>query len=102
MATESSLGIDELLRDKRHDILRLAQARHAYNVRVFGSVARSEASEASDVDFLVDFEPGYTLWDHIGLMQDLSELLGRDVDVATEDTLKQRVKDRILHEAVAL
>lgn len=102
MATTSGLGIDDLLKDKRDDILRLASARKAYNVRVFGSVARGEATETSDVDFLVTFEPSYTLWDHIGLIQDLSELLERDVDVSTEDTLKSRIKGRVLQEAKPL
>jgi predicted nucleotidyltransferase len=96
------LGIDDLLVEKREDILRLAGARKAYNVRVFGSVARGEASESSDIDFLVTFEPGYTLWDHIGLMQDLTELLGRSVDVSTDDTLRERIRERILREAVPL
>ena len=99
MVTKSGLGIDDLLKGKRDAILRLASARKAYNVRVFGSVARGEATETSDVDFLVTFEPNYTLWDHIGLIQDLVELLGREVDVSTEDTLKSRIKGQILQEA---
>jgi predicted nucleotidyltransferase len=98
----TKLGIDDLLKDKRDDILRLANARKAYNVRVFGSVARGEAIETSDVDFLVTFEPNYTLWDHIGLIQDLAELLGRDVDVSTEETLKSSIKGHVLQEAKPL
>jgi predicted nucleotidyltransferase len=95
-------GINKLLQDKREDILRLARARKAYNVRVFGSVARGEATEDSDVDFLVRFEPDYTLWDHIGLVQDLVELLGCEVDVSTDDTLQERIRERVLREAVPL
>ncbi|MCL4878427.1 MAG: nucleotidyltransferase family protein [Anaerolineae bacterium] len=95
-------GIPELLAGKREDILRLAQQHKAYNVRVFGSVARGEATDDSDIDFLVDFETGYTLWDHIGLVQDLSELLGRRVDVSTDETLRERLRERILREAVPL
>lgn len=95
-------GIPELLAGKREDILRLAQQHKAYNVRVFGSVARGEATDDSDIDFLVDFEMGYTLWDHIGLVQDLSELLGRRVDVSTDETLRERLRERILREAVPL
>jgi predicted nucleotidyltransferase len=102
MVSKSGLGINDLLKDKREEILRLAENYHATNVRVFGSVARGEATEESDVDFLVDFEPDYTLWDHIGLMQDLAELLERQVDIGTEDTLKERIKGRILREAVPL
>jgi uncharacterized protein len=98
----TGLGIRDLLTDKREDILRLAKMRKAYNVRIFGSVARNEATEHSDVDFLVTFEPDYTLWDHIGLMQDLAELLKRDVDVSTDDSLKERIRERVLREAVPL
>jgi hypothetical protein len=65
-------------------------------------VARGEATDDSDIDFLVDFETGYTLWDHIGLVQDLSELLGRRVDVSTDETLRERLRERILREAVPL
>jgi predicted nucleotidyltransferase len=99
---QAGLGIPDLLQEKREDILRLARARKAYNVRVFGSVARGEATDTSDIDFLVTFEPDYTLWDHIGLMQDLAELLGRAVDVSTDATLKERLRERVVQEAVSL
>jgi predicted nucleotidyltransferase len=102
VTTRTGPDINDLLRDKRDDILRLVRQHKAGNVRIFGSVARGEATEASDVDFLVDFQPDYTLWDHIGLMQDLADLLGREVDVSTEETLRERIKDRILREAVPL
>jgi predicted nucleotidyltransferase len=98
----SDESIRNLLTEKREDILQLAQARKAYNVRVFGSVVRGEATEDSDIDFLVTFRPNYTLWDHIGLMQDLAELLGRDVDVSTDATLRDHVRARVLREAVPL
>ena len=98
----AGLGIEDVIGSRREDILRLAKTYKAYDVRVFGSVARGEATENSDVDFLVRFEPDYTLWDHIGLMQDLAELLGRAVDVSTDDTLKERLRDRVLREAVSL
>lgn len=98
----SDESIRDLLAEKREDILRLAQARKAYNVRVFGSVACGEATKDSDVDFLVSFDPDYTLWDHIGLMQDLAELLGRDVDVSTDATHFEHLRARVLREAVPL
>jgi len=94
--------VDELLKDKREEILKLAAKHGARNVRVFGSLARGEADEQSDVDFLVDMEPGRSLLDMGGLLMDLRELLGRDVDVVTERTLKPRVRTRVLREAVAL
>jgi hypothetical protein len=89
----------ELLRTKRQEILRVAAARGARNLRVFGSVARGEADDRSDIDFLVDMDPGRTLFDMGGLLMDLRELLHREVDVVTEAGLKPRIRDRVLHEA---
>jgi uncharacterized protein len=96
------VGVNELLRAKREEILRIAAEHGARNVRVFGSVARGDADEQSDVDFLVDMEPGRSLFDMGGLLMDLQDLLGRDVDIATERSLKQRIRARVLHEAVVL
>lgn len=96
------MGIDEILKGRRDDILRLCERRGARRVRVFGSVARGEADEKSDVDFLVEMEPGRTLFDMGGLLMDLRDLLKRDVDVVTETGLKPRIRERILNEAVAL
>lgn len=96
------MGIEQLLREKRGEILKLAAKHGACNVRVFGSVVRGEADEQSDVDFLVDMEPGRSLLDMGGLLMDLRELLGRDVDVITERGLKPRIRARVLQEAVDL
>lgn len=96
------MGVDELLRGKREEILRIAAKHGAHNVRVFGSVARGEADEKSDVDFLVEMEPGRSLLDMGGLLMDLRDLLGRDVDVTTERSLKPRIRTRVLDESVAL
>ena len=96
------MRVDELLKDKREEILKLAAKHGARNVRVFGSVVRGEADEQSDVDFLVEMESGRTLFDMGGLLMDLRELLGRDVDVLTERSLKPRIRAHVLREAVAL
>ena len=93
---------DELLQSKREDILRIAARYGAYNVRIFGSVARGEADEQSDIDFLMNMEPGRSLFDLGGLLSDLEDLLGCNVDVVTEDGLRDRIRDRVLKEAVAL
>lgn len=93
------MPIHELLQQKRDEILRIAAKHGAHNVRVFGSAARGEATEVSDVDFLVDMEPGRTLLDLSGLLQDLRDLLRRDVDVVTEDGLYWLLRRRILREA---
>ncbi len=95
-------GIDKLLADKREEILKLAKKYGASNVRVFGSVARGEAAEGSDVDLLVTFAPDYTLWDQIGLKQDVEELLGCKVDVVNEPFLRDELRPDVLREAVPL
>ncbi len=71
-------------------------------MRVFGSVARGEAGETSDVDFLVEFEPGTSLLRHAAMIADLEELLGRRVDVAPEKMLKEQIRDRVLEEAIPI
>jgi predicted nucleotidyltransferase len=87
---------------KKKDILNIAAKHGARNIRIFGSVARGEARLDSDVDFLVDMEPGRTLFDMGGLLMDLRDLLGLEVDVVTEQGLKPRIRDRVLKEAELL
>ena len=87
---------------KKNDILEIAAKHGARNIRIFGSVARGEARLDSDVDFLVDMEPGRTLFDMGGLLMDLRDLLGLEVDVVTEQGLKPRIRDRVLNEAELL
>jgi predicted nucleotidyltransferase len=98
----STITLDELRRRKRDEILRAAARHGAYNVRVFGSVARGEAGPDSDLDVLVDMEPGRSLLDLGGLLVDLEELLSRKVDVTTEKGLKARIRERVLKEAVLI
>ena len=93
------MDVDQLLQEKREAILQLAAKHGARNVRVFGSVARHEANDQSDIDFLVDLEPGRSLMDQGGLLMDLRELLGREVDVVTEKGLYWLLRRRILKEA---
>jgi len=87
---------------QRDEILRIAAQHGARNVRVFGSVARGEAGPESDIDLLVDLEPGRNLLDLGGLLMDLRDLLQVPVDVGTEAMLKERIRERVLHEAVPL
>jgi predicted nucleotidyltransferase len=94
------VDLREVLRSHRDEILRLAQKHGASNVRVFGSVARGEADEKSDVDFLVAFDPSRSLMDHAALLVDLEALLGRRVDVVSEKCLRPRVRQTALAEAV--
>jgi uncharacterized protein len=94
------VNLQELLKDHREEIIRLARAHGARNVRVFGSAARGDMDETSDIDFLVEFEPGTSLLQHGALIAELEELLGRKVDVAPEKTLREHVRERVLREAV--
>lgn len=96
------MPLDPLLQTNRQAILALAARHGARDVRVFGSMARGEAGEESDVDLLVEAGPHRTLFFPGGLIADLQDLLGRDVDVVTEKGLRSRVRDRVLGEAVAL
>ncbi len=96
------MTVQDLLREKRDEILRLAAKYGARNVRVFGSVARGEAGPKSDIDFLVEMEEDRSLLDHIALMQDLEDVLGRKVDIVTTRALNRNIRDRVLAEAVPL
>ena len=96
------MGIDGLLKEKREEILRIAHRHGASNVRVFGSVAKGEAKPDSDVDLLVEMEPGRSLLDMIAIKQDLEDLLGRKVDVVTEAAVSPYIRDAILNGAMLL
>ena len=88
----------ETLRQNRESIIRIAKQYSAENVRLFGSVARGDDHEDSDIDFLVDFLPGATLFDQIGLIGALSEQLGHKVDVVSSRGLNRYLSKRILQE----
>jgi predicted nucleotidyltransferase len=96
------MEIEELIGRRREDILRIAHHHGARNVRVFGSIARGEAKPTSDLDLLVEAGPNPTPWFPGGLVLDLEELLGRRVDVVTEQALHPSMRDRVLREAVPL
>lgn len=91
-----------VLRDKREEIVRIAAANGASHVRVFGSVARGEDDEDSDIDFLVDLRSEASLWDLGALTADLESALGRRVDVVEPQALWPRIARKALTEAVAL
>ena len=92
----------EQIKEKAPALRNIAARHGARNIRIFGSVARNEADSESDIDFLVDMEPGRSLFDLGGLYMDLRNLLGRDIDVVTEQGLRERIRDRVLKEAVPL
>jgi uncharacterized protein len=96
------MDISELLQSNREKILNLASQHGACNIRIFGSVARGEADENSDIDFLVDLGQNLSPWFPVRLIRDLEQLLGRKVDVVTEKGLKERVRERVLQAAILL
>jgi predicted nucleotidyltransferase len=95
------LTLDEV-RARRREILAAATCHGARNVRIFGSVARGEAGPKSDLDVLVDMEPGRSLLDLGHLLMDLQDLLGCKVDVVTKKALHWYIRDEVLAEAVPL
>ena len=96
------LTLEDLRHDKKAAILDLARRHGARSVRVYGSVARGQATEQSDLDLLVEWEPDRSLLDVVGLKQDLEELLGVTVDVGSERGLHWFIRDEVLREAVPL
>ena len=96
------MTLDDLRREKRPAILDLARRHGARSIRVYGSVARGEATDRSDLDLLVDWEPDRSLLDVVGLKQDLEDLLGVTVDIGSERGLHWFIRDEVLREAVPL
>ena len=92
----------EGIRQQREAILRIASRYGARDVRIFGSVARGDAGEGSDVDLIVRFEKGRSLFDHGGLVMDLQELLGMKVDVISEGGMRERFRNHVMKEAIPL
>lgn len=92
----------ETLRKNRDEIIGISNLYHAYNIRLFGSVARGEDHLDSDVDFLVDFQPGSTLFDQVGLIEALSNKLDRKVDVVSSRALNRHLVQKIQQDIVML
>ena len=98
---EEVITREDILR-RREAILAIARKHGAHDVRIFGSVARGEAREFSDLDLLVRFEPDRTLFDHGGLIMDLRDLLGVKVDVISEAGMRERFRKYVMKEAIPL
>jgi hypothetical protein len=96
------IDLFQLIQDKKNEIKAIASKHGAYNIRVFGSVARKNLTKDSDIDFLVNFNPKTSLLDWCSLRLDLEDLLGTRVDVASEKTLKSALKEKVLAEAIDL
>ena len=97
------MKLSQLLQEKRQDILIIAAKHGAFNIRIFGSVARGEDTEKSDIDFLVDYDlKQISPWFPGGLLMDLQDLLGCKVDIVTENGLSHLIKEKVLREAKSL
>jgi len=96
------MSILSQLKKNRDVLFAIAKNRGAYNIRVFGSVSREEETVDSDIDFLVSMEKGRSLLDMVGLQQDLTSFLLRNVDVISDDGLNKYLRDRILNKATPL
>lgn len=96
------MEIEQLLREQREDVLRIAAKHGVSSVRVFGSMARGEGGPESDVDLLVEVDGPTTPWFPGGLVAELEELLGRRVDVVEPDAIRESLRQRVLEEAVPL
>jgi hypothetical protein len=92
-------SMNEMLKEKRKEILKIARKHGVKNVRVFGSVARAQANPDSDIDLLVDLDEGQSLFDLGGFLMEVQEILGVKVDVVTEKGLHWYIRDRVLEEA---
>ncbi|MFM8295635.1 MAG: nucleotidyltransferase family protein [Microcystaceae cyanobacterium] len=97
------MSLKNLVQEKREKILEIAANHGAFNVHLFGSVARGEETENSDIDFLIDYDiKKISSWFPTGLIHDLENLFGRKVDVVSAKSLHEFIKDRILSEAISL
>ena len=90
------------MKENKREIRKIAVRYGVRDIKVFGSVAKGNATEASDIDLLVTLEPGRTLFDLGGLSYELEELLGRHVDVVTMPILRKEVRERVEKEAIPL
>lgn len=92
----------QMLREKREEILEVAARNGVNDIRVFGSIARGDAGDESDIDFLVEFEQGRSALDEVGLIEELEQLLARKVHVVTTRALHRVIRDKVLSEAIPL
>ncbi len=97
------MKLKQLLQENREEILAIASKHGAFNVRIFGSVARGEETENSDIDFLIDYDiKKISPWFPGGLLMDLQYILGCKVDIVTEKGLSRLIRECVLSEAKVL
>lgn len=97
------IQLKQLLQEQRTEIINIAAKHGAYNLRIFGSVARGEETETSDIDFLVDYDLAkISPWFPGGLILDLENLLNRKIDIVTTKALHDLIRDKVFKEAISL
>jgi len=101
-ANVNCMGHRQLINCNREEIMKIASRHGAYNIRVCGSVARGDDTVVSDIDLLVEMERGRSLLDLGAFLMDLQDLLGCHVDILTEQGLKNRIRQRVLKDAIPL
>src|SRR5690625_3147564 len=97
-----TVSMNILLKKNRENILTIAKEHGIESIKVFGSVAKLEDQEDSDIDFLVRFEEGRSLFELIRFKQEMESLFDRNVDVVTENSIHQSIKEKVLHEAILI
>jgi predicted nucleotidyltransferase len=102
IAIEITMITPAQLKRNRNAILKIAASHGAQNLRIFGSVARGQAKQSSDLDVLITLEPGRSLLDLVAIKQDLEDLLDCAVDVVTEDAVSPHIREQVLKDAVSL
>ena len=92
----------EALKQKRAEIISIAERNGGRKVRIFGSLARGDSRVDSDVDFLIELEPERSLLDIVAIKQDLEDLLQMKVDVVTESAVSPYIRRDIVRQAISL
>ncbi|MEZ5691422.1 MAG: nucleotidyltransferase family protein [Rickettsiales bacterium] len=96
------ITLEQLRTQYKLQILELAEKHRVDNIRVFGSVARGDADEDSDIDFLCHLPKGTTIWEMAGMLYDLENMLKTKVDLVSDTSLRPHVADSILSGAIPL
>lgn len=96
------MNMNELVREKREEIVNIAASHGAQEVQIFGSLARGQAGPESDLDILVKLDPDRTLLDLVAIKQDLEGFLNCSVDVVTEAAISPYIREQVLKDAIAL
>lgn len=102
MAEPVPRDLSELLQARQDEIKAIVARHRGLSVAVFGSVARGTSGPDSDLDFLVEFEPGTRPFEILALGADLEDALGVRVDVGTPESLREPLREQVLAEAVPL